>query len=50
MRIALVAVLLALAAPAAATAQTYPDPKEPGKVQAPPKRSTQDPHGVQEGL
>jgi hypothetical protein len=37
MRIALFAVLLALAAPAAASAQTYPDPKEPGKVQTPPK-------------
>ena len=33
----LVAVASLLLAPAAASAQTYPDPKEPGPVQAPPK-------------
>ena len=33
----MVTVALALVAPAAASAQTYPEPKEPGKVQAKPK-------------
>ena len=37
MRVLMVTVALALVAPAAASAQTYPEPKEPGKVQAKPK-------------
>ena len=37
MRVLMVTVALALLAPAAASAQTYPEPKEPGKVQAKPK-------------
>jgi len=37
MRVAIVAALAVLAVPGAAFAQTYPDPKEPGPVAAPPK-------------
>ena len=37
MRVFIVAMALALVVPAAASAQTYPEPKEPGKVQTKPK-------------
>src|SRR4051812_44051084 len=37
MRSAIFAVVLALAVPGAAFAQSYPDPKKPGPVSAPPK-------------
>jgi parallel beta-helix repeat protein len=37
LRVLMVMVALALIAPAAASAQDYPEPKEPGKVQAKPK-------------
>src|SRR5918994_978437 len=37
LRVLIVTAALALVAPAAASAQTYPEPKEPGKVQTKPK-------------